>query len=469
MLHKYSNFFFPICSVVVALSVFLLFFTKKNIKNKETRLYSKILIITLVESIYSFGLILFDYLFFNENTFIFFAFAYKILYCVHILWISLIFLYFYRIGDDRRYDNYKISVIVCNTVLFVLIIISDINLIYENNVSKAYGMSANILYAGFIFYLILTLLVTFVNFKIIKKSKKYLPLFVLILLMFLTLIIRIVDPYCNILSNIISYIAFIMYNTIENPDLQLISKLEVANIQAEKSNKIKNELISSLSHEIKTPLNAITGYSYIISESNSLDEIKESALEIKEASDKLVSITNNILNVAKLEANDINVTLCNYVPSKVIESVIEIYKDKIESKGLKLDVDIKNMPVLIGDSSILKQIILNFFDNAVKYTNNGMISIKARYEKENLIIFIKDTGIGISKEELNRGFDLFQKTEFTKDSSYSGLGLGIAMSNSLLNLIGGKMIIQSSLGKGTSVKVIIKQKKLRRKSESINC
>lgn len=459
MLHKYSNLFFPICSVVVALSVFLLFFTKKNIKNKETKLYSKILIITLIESIYTFCLTLSVHLFFNENTFTYFAFANKILYCIYILWVSLLFLYFYRIGDDRKYDNYKISVIVCNTILFILIFISDIKLIYENNVSNSYGMAANILYAGCIFYLILTLLVTFVNFKVIKTSKKYFPLFALILLMFIALIIRVIDPYCNILSNIISYIAFIMYNTIENPDLQLISRLQVANIQAEKSNKIKNELISSLSHEIKTPLNAISGYSYIISESNSIDEIKESAIEIKDASDKLVSITNNILNVAKIEANEINVSLCNYVPSKVIESVIEIYKDKIESKKLKLDIDIKNMPKLIGDPSILKQIILNILDNAVKYTDKGKITIKAKYEKENLIILIKDTGIGISKEELNRGFDLFQKTELTKDSSYSGLGLGIAMSNSLLNLIDGKMMIESPASKGTSVKVIIKQKK----------
>ena len=301
MLHEYSNLYFPVCSLIVSLLIFVLYFSKKNIKNSETKLYSTLLKLTLLEAIFTFSLTLSVHLFFNESTTLYFAIANKILYSIYIIWISILFLYFSNLSyeDKGQMKIFKSITIILDTILIFLIFLMPIELVYlrSEKISNSYEAASIILYIGCALYIFLMSVITLINYKDSSNKKKYVPLFLLIILMIAIMVIRVVDPYFNATSNVISFIALVMYFTIENPDLKMLNKLQLAQAQAEKSNQIKSEFLSSMSHEIRTPLNAISGYSQLINETEDINEIKGYSKEIVDSTNLLLHMFSNIIDV----------------------------------------------------------------------------------------------------------------------------------------------------------------------------
>ena len=232
MLHEYSNLYFPVCSLIVSLLIFALYFSKKNVKNNETKLYSALLKLTLIEAIFTFLLTLSVHLLFNENTTVYFAIANKILYSIYIIWISILFLYFSNLSyeDKGQMKIFKYVTIILDIILIFLIFLMPIELIYlrSERISNSYGAASIILYIGCALYIFLMSIITFINYKDSSNKKKYVPLFLLIILMIAIMVIRAVDPYFNATSNVISFVALVMFFTIENPDLKMLNKLQLA-------------------------------------------------------------------------------------------------------------------------------------------------------------------------------------------------------------------------------------------------
>lgn len=468
MLYEYSNLNYPVCSVLISILVTILFFSKNNAKNKETNLYSKLIIITLIESIFTFSLTLCVHLFFNDSTLTIFAVANKVLYSIYILWISLMFLYFIKITDMKK-DYIKageIFVVIFNVLTILSIFVNDINLVYlvEDKVSNSYGPAATILYIGCAVYLLLMVILTLINLNLKKNKKKYIPLFILVVLMTIAMAIRIIDPYCNILSNIISLIALIMYFTIENPDVKIIRELELAKNQAEKSNQAKTDFLSSMSHEIRTPLNAIVGLSEIIKDSDDLEEIHEDAKDVVDSSKNLLEIVNGILDINKIESGQIDVVNVEYNPYDVFNELADLIKNRIGTKEIELRTNFSsNIPNnLYGDKDKLKQILKNILGNAVKYTDRGYIdfNVSCSNSKDNckLVIKIRDTGCGIKEDQLKNIFDMFYRSEEFVDSDVSGVGLGLAITSSLVGILNGNIDVDSVYGQGTEFIITILQK-----------
>ena len=300
------------------------------------------------------------------------------------------------------------------------------------------------------------------NWNIVEK-KKLSPLGVAMLFETITLIVSTFAPTICLAPVSLTATCYLMYMTIENPDLKLIKELELAKNQAEKANNAKSDFLSSMSHELRTPLNAIVGLTQMIQTTTQEEETKSDADDILKASNSLLELVDSILDINKLESNQMEVINNNYNPIEVFNDLERIIKLRIGDKPLELRCRIdSNIPtVLYGDKSKVKTIILNLLTNAVKYSDSGYIDFVVdgviAKNKCNLRINISDTGRGISEEQMATLFSKFNRRDEDKDTDIEGTGLGLAITKSLLDLMDGQIAVNSIEGMGTSFLVTLPQ------------
>lgn len=469
MLSSLSNTFFPICSFVLSLFLGAIFFLKKNMKNDETRIYSWLVILGMVESfLYVTLTFLVDFLY-NESLDIYFAIYNKTLSSVYVIWMSLL-LYYILVITTKNKDKIKKKFLKFISILdlfFIVIIFSlPIELYYDAtyHLSNSYGMAINFLYLICTLYLISMIIVIISNIKNNNLKGKFVPFYVLFFFLTVSMIIRAVDPLFNITSNVLSFVLLVMYFTIENPDMKLIEQLNIAREQAEKANNAKSEFLSNMSHEIRTPLNAIVGFSQALSEEDINDKAKEEVKDIIMASQNLLEIVNGILDISKIEANKLEIVNTEYMPNKIFEELSILTKARIGDKPItfKTNFDQSIPKVLYGDYSRLKQIVLNLLTNAAKYTKEGSIEFKVDHVIKDdicrLIISVEDTGIGIKKENIDKLFAKFERFDLEKNITIEGTGLGLAITKKLVELMNGKIVVDSIYGKGSKFTVAIDQR-----------
>lgn len=445
-----------------------MYFGTKNVKNSETKLYSKLLKYTFVIAVFTFLLTLGVDFYFSSSTNLIFEIAFKVLYSLWIIWTSIVFLYFSNLAYESNLMQLKLFkhvIVVLDIILIFLIFVTSINITYNNGYFATTGTSLLMVLIGVFLYLFLMIIVSVINYKDNKDKKKYIPLITLTILFVIVLILKSIDHYISIEANVTTVVALIMYFTIENPDLKMLNKLRLAEFQVEKSSKVKLDFLSSMSHEVRTPLNAIVGYGSLIKDADTLSEAKNYAGEIINSSNVLLGMFESIIDMKKIETNKISVKNKYYDFSKEIKELLTILKPKIVNKGLKLNVNINFNNILYGDINIIKMIITHIMDNAIKYTSNGSISFNAEFNDNLLKITITDTGIGIKKENLENIFEMFERGT-CKNSNLNGMGLGLTIAKRLTDLLGGRIIISSRVNVGTKVTILIRQKE--RKNANIS-
>ncbi len=283
-------------------------------------------------------------------------------------------------------------------------------------------------------------------------------------------LIQMIYPEMLVITFTITYVTFAMYFTIENPDMKLIEQLNIARDQAEKANNAKTEFLSNMSHEIRTPLNAIVGFSQALLEEEIPMSAKEEVKDIIMASDNLLEIVNGILDISKIEANKLEIINTEYQLSKILKELITLTKTRIGEKPIefKTNFDSSIPEVLYGDHTRLKQIILNILTNAAKYTKEGFIEFKVSSVIKDdicrLIVSVEDSGIGIKPEKIDKLFTKFDRLEVEKTITIEGTGLGLAITKKLVDLMHGKIVVQSVYGKGSKFTVALDQKIIATKS-----
>ena len=281
----------------------------------------------------------------------------------------------------------------------------------------------------------------------------------------------ILQPFLHGRLTITSYFAtlslFIWYFSIENSDYQRLvestKKLKETEQQAILASKAKTVFLANMSHEIRTPLNAILGLDEMILNSQEKSEIDEYARNIQNSGKSLLSIINDILDFSKIESGKLELVQTPYHLAALLHDINLMMNLKASRKGLtyKSDIDENILENLYGDEVRLRQIITNLLNNAIKYTQQGSVSLKVRGYTEgntmNLVVEVSDTGIGIKKEDLPSIFARYRRVDEQKNKNIEGSGLGLAIVQSLLKLMDGTIEIESSYGKGSTFTVVIPQ------------
>jgi signal transduction histidine kinase/CheY-like chemotaxis protein/Tfp pilus assembly protein PilF len=243
--------------------------------------------------------------------------------------------------------------------------------------------------------------------------------------------------------------------------LEIDIELKKALKNAEDANYLKNAFLSNMSHEIRTPLNGIIGFSNLLVTELSImenQELYDFANGIQQSGDRLLHLLNNLIDISRIEANDMEVKLQPCKINEIIENVANLYKFKANEKKLKFNTKYNEVPDVLADEHNITKIISDIIDNAVKYTDKGFINVISDYDAdENLVIIsIKDTGIGIDESYINHVFEAFRQESLGYSRNYQGAGLGLPLAKRIINLMKGDIIVESKKGVGTTVKILLK-------------
>ena len=270
----------------------------------------------------------------------------------------------------------------------------------------------------------------------------------------LGMITRILQGYLTLF--LVIYLVY-RYKTSQESMLEMIDALR-------KSEREKDDFLANVSHEIRTPINTICGISEIVLKNDVPVEMREDMLNIQSAGRNLMSVVGDILDYSELQEGDFEIVEENYYVSSTIYDVINMSMAKKSEKKLELIVDCDaDMPsVLIGDEQKIRRVIMNLVNNAIEFTSEGCVSIRFGYRKEeygvNLIISVKDSGIGMTKESVENLFKKFSQADMGRTRKKGGVGLGLAIAQTIVNRMGGFITVKSELGKGSEFKIVIPQK-----------
>lgn len=457
---------FTIYSLFYSLLINIVYFSSKRLRSIENKIFEKIMLTNFVGVLLAIGSYFtiknidrFELL----NTFVSKG------YIIYLLtWLTLFSVYIFVISikdgkDKKSAVNKIINLFGILYLIFLIIII--IKPLYYHNINGAiysYGPSANVMYIVSIVYITVWLIRLSTNIKRIR-DKKYLPIFAFMGLGLVVMIIQKQHPELLLMTSMETFIVFLMYHTIENPDMQIIEEVHRAKEISDNANEEKSMFLYNMTNEIRGITKDID-----YSADNILEEVDNkkvdvlnignSAREIKNNTAKFTTMTNEILDISQMDSN-IKIYNDKYNVKIIIKELVQIYKKKAEDKGISFRTNIASdiPPYLYGDSMGLKKALSIIFDNSVKYTSSGFIDFDVstiiKRDIARLVITVEDSGSGIKAEDLNK---IFNKK--VNDNERLNIKYNLYNAKRLVILMGGTIIPSSVYGRGTTIKVVLDQK-----------
>ena len=447
---------------IIYMIMCIYFVNNKDIANNGDGAFKKLLIINFINQF----LYLLSFILCNVSGKLFFkTFSIK-LFLVSLITTMVLFIYYVYskimknkyVGSDTKYSNsvLKMSGILSIVVIFLALVSFILPVSINGNVIS--GSEVNYLYFVLFSCLIVNLCLMIFNNKYIDK-KDYLKLILCMIFILVSLIMQLSYSKLGIIASTFTFVILFLYITMESVDAKKIRYLEVTKESAIRANASKSEFLEKLSREIRMPLNTIDGFSQVIIDEDDINTIKDDARDIRMASNNLVNLINGIIDISLIESGDMSISNRDYDTMEMLENVSMIAKTLINKKNIDFKFEYSdNIPkVLLGDSDKIKRILINIISNAAQNTNSGEIIFKVQAVKNGskcrLIMSVSDTGKGIAKSELNTIFNRYERVNNEKGSN----GLGLAIVSSLVSLMGGRVDVDSELGKGSTFTITIDQ------------
>lgn len=439
--------------------VTMMYFNKKRISTYENKIYGHLLLVSVLQIIM--GLLGFVTIYYSNALLIKRIINVAYLFSL-ICWALIFTLYVISISFNNK-QNRKTDFIIFAIFLIVFLIISALPMGYYNINNFVYTSGSAVSFTYFMSFLcILTIIFCVIKNRKNLLSKKYIPVASFFLIGIVALIFQINNPKLFLISPMEMIVTIIMYFTIENPDVKMLTEVYRAKEISDNANEEKTMFLFNVTKEIKTVTNSINSHTDTILEETSNKNINvavvnDNAMEIKSDIAQFNTMTNELLDISSIDAANIKVYNTKYNIKLILKQIITTYKDKCNNIEFRSNIASDLPEYMYGDSINLKKILISLLDNAIKYTNNGYVELNVSCVKKQdicrLIISIEDSGIGIKSEELDKVFNK-NKEELNRDNLKNNL----YTIKKILTIMGGAIITNSTYGKGTTMKVILDQK-----------
>ena len=374
------NLILPIHSMFLLILLLVVFFSKKRIKSDETNLYCILIVISFFNVLFN---IIGIYLGYNDGDMNFLYVLNHFDLPLYFWWASILFIYLvyiYKYRDNKcEYNKIKRNILYINVFLTVISIFLPFEVVITEKAGYAIGMCVNFTYFVCAIYLILCI---FITILLIRKNnfKKTIPIFSFIVLGIISAIIQKNIPSLIVVPSMIVFVEFVMYFTIENPDLKLLEEVHKSKEISDNANEEKTIFLYNMTQEIRNMMNDVDDNADLILESRNLDDDKEYARKIKIIASKFNTMTNEMFDVSKLDSAYIKVYNSKYNIKNIFKEIVTMYNNKCKSKNIEFRVNIDHdVPmILYGDSIRLKEVLTIIMDNSVKYTKNLVLILLLR-------------------------------------------------------------------------------------------
>lgn len=459
---------FSICSLFYNILLMIVFFSKEKMKTIENKIYGYLIVsnfIGVVLAISSFYCIL------NlEETNIYNIIVTKGLLIYYAVWQILFGIYVFSISCDSKMSiekkkKYLNKVVTFYIPLLIAVVIAVIYLPLHNHtegeVYYTYGMAANVL------YLLTPIVITSFGIRMLfnyrnLKSKKYLPVFLFVLIGAVVTIIQRINPGMLLMTAMETFITVLMYFTIENPDVKVINELNRNKDILEKNNEDRSNFLFRMTQEVRKPISNIDNLTNMI-DTDKYVKLEDIVSAIKSNTRQISYIVNDVLDVSSADVRKIKIENNKYDAKRLFEEINLFIKDKV-SENVKYSSSISSeLPeYLNGDNIKIKQAIMSILLNSVENTKKGFIelnvSVIVKYDMCRLIITVEDSGVGMNISKVNDILTLDKPLDEKDEDKLANMDVDLNITKKIINIIGGSIMIKSEVDKGTEFIVVIDQK-----------
>ena len=456
--------FLILYALILSITLNIMYFIRKHINSNEAKIFSKILFSNLL------GLMLELMCIYMSNKFsptslpaIIFTRAYLIYLITYLLFMTLYnYVLCYTTEKQKKLEHYKKLRNISYTIYAICVVVC-MALPLQTEKGYAIGPAVNFVYLCSTICINVWFIPMIKNRKIIEH-KKFVPLYIFILLIIIVAIIQRIYPQATLITIVEFLIVFIMYHTIENPDMKMLDEVHKAKVISDNANEEKTLFLYNMTNEIRGITKDIDKETdNILDETDNkkidVEEINNSARNIKGSTAKFTTMTNEILDISSIDSASVRIYNEKYNIKRSLKEIVGMYKSKAQNKNLDFRVSIaSDIPeYLYGDGINLKKVLTIILDNSIKYTNNGYIEFNIntiiKGDIVRLIISVEDSGIGMKAEDINK---IFTKKQEREDNH--NLNNNLYNAKRLITLMNGTIVPSSSYGSGTTIKIILDQK-----------
>ena len=469
-----TSIYFQICSLFFIILLIVIYFSKQRLKSLENSIFIGTMFANLCAIIFDILSVFAIYYFGTESIITYFAGKIYLL-CI-LIWLITLCIYIYAICNKDAKKKIKKVTMFMTIIFFVAAVIVFALPIYFNNEPYkiySYGPSVQSIYTITSIAIAIWIIMIIKNFKQIKK-KKCIPIVFYVITGSMSALIQFSRPEILAVSFVETFVTFLMYFTIENPDVQLTRELYRNRKLIEKSNQDTSNFLFRMTQDIKRPVKEIIELSTKLQDCKKMDEIKDGIKYINNTSSNLDYLINDALDVSSMTTKKLKIFDSRYNPANIFKEVKYRFESQIPDK-VKFYFSMSNVipNYLYGDSIKLKQAVSSVLNNAVKHTTSGEIEFDisgiVKYGVCRLIITISDTGNGISIEDVNDILSLNSDALSEIDlRNRDGEMLNLKEVKKLVSLLGGNLMVKSELEGGTTVNIVLEQKIVESKETEIS-